>query len=106
MEAKLARVRERKLKQGGRDDKLLMDIAGFDFEQEKPVEKKDGNFCSKWIVYQCLFVLDSAGPSFEESLAKVIDKAREKAEEEEREKHVRPWDKGKSTYLILIYQYH
>lgn len=54
MEAKLARVRERKLKQGGGDDKLLMDIAGFDFEQEKPVETKDGNFCSKWIVYQCL----------------------------------------------------
>lgn len=48
MEAKLARVRERKLKQGGREnDKLLMDIAGFDFEQKKTVEKKDGKFCSK-----------------------------------------------------------
>ena len=101
MEAKLARVRERKLKQGrGENDKLLMDIAGFDFEQEKPVEKKDGKFCFKRIVYQYLFELDSASLSFEESLAEVIDKAREKAEEEEREKHVRPWDKGKSTYLI------
>lgn len=99
MEAKLARVRERKLKQGGgENDKLLMDIAGFDFEQKKTVEKKDGKFCSKWIVYQYLFILDSASLSFEESLAEVIDKAREKAEEEEREKHVRPWDKGKSKY--------
>ncbi|XP_019850109.1 PREDICTED: coiled-coil domain-containing protein 174-like [Amphimedon queenslandica] len=82
LEAKLARVRQRKLKQGGGDDggKPAIDIADFDFEsREKKMKEKE----------------TKDADSLQVKLANEVAKARERAEEDERAKHVRPWDRGK-----------
>jgi hypothetical protein len=83
IEAKLAKVKQRKMKERGETDEttlkpLTIDIADFDFESNKPpTEAKEE-------------------VSIEDALAAEVAKAREKVEDLERAKHVRPWDRGKS----------
>ena len=65
MEARLAKVRQRKLKQGGEEegkDPVTVDIAEFDFNKkpEEPLPGKETMYSmlyGKWLHYHCLFLL-------------------------------------------------
>ena len=113
-------MKERKLKQGGDTGSTLsIDIADFDFESKKKTEKEAKGkpntyifqYCSSnrvllssqslvLLLYSCyVSSIVDATPSLQETLADQVAKARERAEEDERAKHVRPWDKGKGEFI-------
>ena len=53
------------------------------------------------LLYSCYVssIID-ATPNLQATLADQVAKARERAEEDERAKHVRPWDRGKGEFIL------
>lgn len=100
MDARLAKVRQRKLKQEvpevGGDEKLSIDIADFNFEKEGNKVGEETGQPAALIAGSGLSTSSGRGSSIDDIIAQEVLKAREKADEEKRAKHVRPWDRGKS----------
>lgn len=117
MEAKLAKIRQRKLKNKGEDSnyaetKLSSEIADFDFEN---YDKQKGITLHRLPSIDRLFLhtddkgsstSTTEGPStsttesLEELIQKQVTEAREKSESEDRKRHKRPWDRGKGISVI------